>query len=153
MKKVFTGVILVVFMGVLCVASSAQAITQDEAKALVAKVVAFWKANGKEKTLAEVSNTKGSFVKGDLYAFCNDFNGNALDNGGNPALVGQNHLELKDPTGKVFNKEMIDLVKTKGSGWSDYSWVNPVSKKVQPKTTFVQRIEGTDIYCGSGVWK
>ena len=74
-------------------------------------------------------------------------------NGGNPSLVGQNHLELKDPSGKLFNKECVDVVKTKGSGWVDYQWVNPVTKKVGAKTVWVQRVEGTDIYIGAGVWK
>jgi cytochrome c len=153
MKKILAGLVLVAFLAVLGISSTAKAITEEEAKVLVGKVVAFWKANGKEKTLAEVSNPKGPFVKGDLYAFCNDTSGKVLANGGNPALVGQNHLELKDPEGKLFNKEMIEIVKTKGSGWGNYSWVNPVTKKVQPKTTFVQKIEGTDVYCGSGMWK
>lgn len=130
-----------------------QAATQAEAKGMVEKAIAYWKANGKEKAIAEFNNPKGQFVKGDLYVFANQLDGLLLANGGNPSLVGQNHLELKDPSGKLFNKECVDVVKTKGSGWVDYQWVNPVTKKVGAKTVWVQRVEGTDIYIGAGVWK
>jgi cytochrome c len=130
-----------------------QAATTADAKAMVEKAVAFWKANGKEKAVEEFNNPKGQFVKGDLYVFANELTGLLLANGGNPKLVGQNHLELKDPAGKYFNKECVELAKTKGSGWVDYVWVNPVSKKVQPKTVWIQKVEGTDVYIGSGIWK
>jgi cytochrome c len=50
-------------------------------------------------------------------------------------------------------KEMIEVAKTKGSGWVNYSWTNPVTKKVQPKTAWVQRIEGSDWFIGCGVYK
>jgi cytochrome c len=147
-------VCMVVFAFVVLVGGyTAQAATQAEAKAMVEKAVAYWKANGKEKAIAEFNSPTGQFVKGDLYVFANQLDGLVLANGGNPKLAGQNHLELKDPTGKQFNKESAEIAKTKGSGWIDYEWVNPVSKKVQPKTVWVQRVEGTDIYIGSGIWK
>jgi cytochrome c len=152
MKKVAFGLVLVM-MVVAGAVFTVHAATQDEAKAMVNKAVAFWKTNGKEKALAEFNNPKGQFVKGDTYIIAQDFNGIMLANGGNPKLVGQNHLELKDPTGKVFVKEMVDVAKTKGNGWVNYSWTNPISKKVQPKATWVQRIEGENLYVGCGIWK
>jgi cytochrome c len=152
MKRVLCSVVLVCFMilGVTCIVQGA---TADEAKGIVEKAIAYWKANGKEKAVAEFNNPNGQFVKGDLYVFVNDFSGLILANGGNPKLVGQNHLELKDPTGKYFNKESAEVAKTKGSGWVDYSWTNPATKKVQQKAAWVKRIDGTNIYIGSGIWK
>jgi len=76
-----------------------------------------------------------------------------LAHGGNPKLVGQSLLEMKDPTGKYFVKEQIDLAKSKGSGWIEYNWTNPATKKVQNKKSWIQRIEGTDIYVGCGVFQ
>ena len=142
MKKV-TVCLVVVFALVFGAALVAQAATQADAKAMVEKAVAFYKANGKDKAIAEFNNPNGQFVKGDLYVFANELSGLLLANGGNPKLVGQNHLELKDPSGKFFNKECVEVAKTKGSGWVDYTWVNPVTKKVQPKTVWIQRVEGT----------
>jgi cytochrome c len=48
---------------------------------------------------------------------------------------------------------MVEVAKTKGGGWVDYSWVNPATKKVQPKKTWVQRVEGADMYVGCGIFK
>jgi cytochrome c len=152
MKRVLMGIALVTCM-VFGVTFIAQASTLEEAKAFAEKGAAFWKANGKDKAIAEFNNASGQFVKGDLYIFAQDFNGVMLANAGNPKLAGQNHLEVKDPTGKFFVKEMIALVKSKGSGWVEYSWTNPLTKKVQPKKTWIQRIEGTDIYVGCGIFQ
>ena len=151
--KRFTKVVFVMALVVFGMALVAQAATQDDAKAMVEKAVAFWKANGKDKAIAEFNNPKGQFVKGDMYIHTQDFNGIMLANGGNPKLVGQNHLEVKDSTGKAFVKEQIEVAKTKGSGWVSYVWTNPATKKLQPKTAFVQKVEGENIFIGCGVWK
>jgi len=152
MKKVFIGIMLVTCV-IFGMTLMAQAATLEEAKALAEKGAAYVKANGKDKAIAEFNKPDGEFVKGDLYVFLQDFNGVLLAHGGNPKLVGQNHYEIKDPTGKAFGKEMIDLVKSKGSGWIEYTWTNPATKKVQPKKTWVQRVEGMDIYVGCGVFQ
>ena len=152
MKKVVMGILLVTCM-VFGVTLIAQASTLEEAKAFAEKGAAFMKANGKDKAITEFNNDKGQFVKGDLYIFAQDFNGIMLANAGNPKLAGQNHLEVKDPTGKFFVKEMIALVKSKGTGWVEYSWTNPLTKKVQPKKTWIQKVEGMDLYVGCGIFQ
>jgi cytochrome c len=152
MKKVLSGlaVMVIVLMSTcLCV----QAATLEEAKALAIKAAKFVEANGKEKGIAEIGNPKGQFVKGELYVTMQDTNGIHLANPMAPALVGQNHLELKDPTGKYFIKEFIEIVKTKGGGWSDYEWVNPATKKLQAKKAWIQKVEGTDMYVLCGIFQ
>jgi len=151
MKRILVGVALAVF--VLAGAAAAYAATQEDAKAMVEKAYSYLKANGKEKAFTEISNPEGPFVKGELYVFVQDFNGVALANGGNPKFVGMNHLELKDPNGKYFMKDLVELAKTKGSGWVDYVWVNPTTKKIQPKATYAKRIEGMDAFIACGVFK
>jgi len=152
MKKLLMGILLVTCM-VFGVTLVAQASTIEEAKALAEKGAAYMKANGKDKAIAEFNNPNGEFVKGDLYLFAIDFNGIILAHGGNPKLVGQSFLEMKDPTGKYFIKEQLDLAKSKGSGWIEYNWTNPATKKVQNKKSWIQRIEGTDIYVGCGIFQ
>ncbi len=152
MGRIFISVVAVV-AAVFCLTCMSQAATADEAKAITEKAAAFMKANGKDKAVAEFNNPKGQFNKGDLYVFAQQFDGLMLANGGNPKLTGQNHLELKDPTGKFFVKEMVELVKTKGAGWVNYSWTNPATKKVQPKDTYVKRVEGMDVFVGCGIFK
>ncbi len=152
MKKMQFVMILAVIMifGAACLVHAS---TAEEAKALVEKAAAYVKANGKEKAVAEFNNPNGQFKKGELYIFGNNFEGICQAHGGNVKLVGQNHIGLKDANDKLFMKEMIEVTKTKGSGWVNYSWTNPVTKKVQPKTAWVQRVEGSDWFIGCGVYK
>lgn len=152
MRKVFCSIVvasMVLFFGLY----AAHAVTLDEVKAMAEKAAAFVKANGKDKAIAEFNNPTGPWVKGDSYIVFQDFNGVLLANGGNPKIVGQNHLELKDPTGKYFVKEMVEIAKTKGGGWSTYSWTNPITKKVQPKKVWVQRVEGMDAFVNCGMFQ
>jgi cytochrome c len=152
MKKflVLLGIGIFLFgMGGVSVAADKP--TQDEAKALVEKAVAFAKANGKEKAFAEFSNPQGQFVKGELYVLAQGLNGVILAHGANVKLVGQDHLQLKDATGKLFVKEMVELAKTKGNGWVEYSWTHPQTKKVQAKMTYIQKMD--DYFIGCGIYK
>jgi cytochrome c len=123
----------------------------DEAKALVEKGAASIKANGKEKAFTEFTEPKGKFVDRDLYIFVVDFNGLTLAHGQNAKLVGKDMSGLKDSDGELFIKKMIDLAKAKGSGWVDYKWTNSVSKKIEPKSTYVQKVD--DYFLGCGIYK
>jgi signal transduction histidine kinase len=152
MKKVLVGMALVICV-VLGTVLMAQASALDDAKGLAEKAAAYLKANGKDKAIAEINNPKGQFVKGDLYVYLQDYNGVILAHGGNVKLVGQNHLEVKDPSGKFFVKDQIALLKSKGSGWIEYVWTNPATKKVQPKKSWIQKIDGADMWVGCGVFQ
>ncbi len=151
MKRILAAVVVVMFLIGTAMAVQAQGSTRDQALAMVEKAVAFIKANGKDKAMAEFNNPKGQFVKGELFIFVQNMQGVVLAHGGNPKLVGQNLYETKDATGKFFTKEMVDVAKTKGKGWVSYSWTNPVTKKVQPKDSYVQRVD--DVYVGCGYFK
>jgi cytochrome c len=154
MERVVCSVVLAVFFVVLGTVHMSQASTPEEAKAMAEKAAAYWKANGKDKAIAEFNNPQGQFVKGDVYVVAHDFKGIVLAHGGNPKLVGVNLWEQKDPNGnKLFVQEQIELAKTKGSGWVDFSWVNPQTKKVQPKTSWVKKIDGADYLINCGVFK
>lgn len=150
MKKVIMAVILVMVTLGVCGGALAADSNKDSAKALVKKAVKFYKANGKEKALAEFSNPKGQFVKGDLYLTVWDFNGTQIAHGTNPKLIGKNLLELKDSNGKEFVKEFMAVGKN-GSGWVEYTWTNPASKKIESKLTYLETVG--DIIIGSGFYK
>ncbi|WP_136419660.1 MULTISPECIES: cache domain-containing protein [Oxalobacteraceae] len=121
--------------------------TKEEAVALVQKAVAYIKANGKEKAYAEFTNGT-QFKDRDLYIFVIKFDGMAVAHGANPKLVDKNMSELKDGDGKLFVKEFIDVAKAKGKGWVDYKWPNPVTKVIEPKSSYVERVDDTVVACG-----
>jgi len=138
----------------LCAAAinaSASNATAAEATAMVKKGVAFIKSNGKDKGYAEISNKQGQFIDRDLYLTVLGFDGVTRAHGANEKLVGKNILELKDIDGKAFIREMIEQAQAKTSFWQDYKFTNPVSKKIEPKSMYCERLDDS-IVCG-GIYK
>ena len=127
--------------------------TAAEAKALAEKAIAEIKAVGPEKAFEAFSAKDGKWQDRDLYVFANSYDGTTLAHGANKALVGKNLLDMKDANGKQFLKEMTDLAKAKGSGWVDYLWTSPQTKKTEPKSTYVLSIPGFNGFVGVGVYK
>ncbi len=150
MRKVLTGLCIGLFAIVL-LSTACLSVTPDEAKALVDKAAAFLKANGKDKTLAEISKPKGQFDKGDLYVFAYDLAITVIAHPKNPKLIGKNLIEVPDSDGKYFRKDILEIAKTKGSGWVDYKYLNPETKKVEPKTTYVLKVN--DVLLCAGAYK
>jgi cytochrome c len=151
MKKFLSTTLLALSSFVFSTGASASGGTADEAMALVKKASTYLKANGKEKALAEFNNPKGQFVDRDLYIFVVDMTGTTLANGSNAKVVGKNMMEQKDQNDKYFIKEFIKLGNTAGKGWVDYRWINPVSQKMETKSTYIEKTEGLII--GSGIYK
>lgn len=125
--------------------------TPQEAKELVKKAIAYLKEHGKEKAFAAFSDLNGKFVDGDLYIFVYDLSGKCLAHGANPKMIGKDLIDLKDADGKAFVKERIELAKSKGSGWQDYKFTNPVTKEIEQKTAYIERVD--DIIIGCGAYK
>jgi len=130
-----------------------------KAKALVKSAIEFYKANGKDKFLTEVSNSKGKFSEGEWYIFVfdvsSDESAKCIARGdGNLKLIGVNMWEMKDPTGKFYIQEMVKLVKTKKMGWLDYKRSNPKTKKIEPKSSYIELLpDNKDIFLGCGFYK
>jgi len=125
------------------------AASQKDAMALVEKAAAFVKANGKDAALKEFSKAKGQFDKGELYVFAYDMNATIVAHPKNPKLIGKNLLDVPDTDGKFFRKEIMETARTKGSGWVDYKYLNPETKKVEAKTTYVLKVGDLVLCCGT----
>ena len=122
--------------------------TRDDAIAMVKKGVAFIKANGIDKGYAEISNKSGQFQQGELYLVVYGLDGKCLAHGANPKQIGRELIDLTDVDGKYFIKERVSLVKGKPAGvWQDYKFTNPVSKKVEPKVMYCEKLGETAV-CG-----
>jgi cytochrome c len=147
LKKIIVAVILCLFVAVSVFAQ--QRGTTAEAKKMVEEAIAYIKANGQQKAFAEISNPNGRFVDRDLYITVFDMNGTCLAHGAIPEVIGKNRLDNKDPDGKFFIKERIEAAKTKGSGWQDYKFLDPLTKKVEPKTFYFERYDDLVVGCGA----
>jgi cytochrome c len=125
--------------------------TTEEAQALVKKAVAHYKAVGREKALADFVAPNGEFMPKDLFIFVQDLKGTMIAHAKNPGFTGKDLSGLKDTDGKAFVAEMVKVATEKGAGWVDYKFVNPATKKIEPKTTYVERVG--DVYIGCGAFK
>lgn len=125
--------------------------TPEQAEAMVHKAYSYLQENGNEKAFAEFNNPAGGFIRGDLFIFAQDYQGNMLAHGGNPALVGENLIDGLDANGKFIGRNMIELAKSKGGGWYEYSFMNPITETVEPKITFIKAVD--DFYISCGLYK
>ena len=150
MKKLIATMVGVIFLVLITgnITFAAQFGTAGEAEALVKKAIELIKTDGKEKAFVEINNPRGKFVDRDLYIFVYDLTGKCVAHGFNPKMIGKDLLEMKDPDGKYFVKERIEIVKTRGKGWQDYKFTDPITKKIEPKTAYVERIENLIVGCG-----
>jgi cytochrome c len=124
--------------------------TVAEAEAMVKKAVVFFKKNGKEKAVAEFQKNPGPFVDRDLYVTVYDLEGNALSHI-NPKMVGKNMMDLRDPDGKYHIKERIESARAGNSGWQDFKFFNPQTKKVEPKRMYWEKHD--NIVFAAGAYK
>ena len=151
MKRVFVYACLAVFFAINCMAGSANAAdqgTKDEAIAMVKKAVEFIKANGNEKAFEEITNPKGKFVDRDLYVVVYDMNAKCLAHGQKASMVGKELIDFKDSDGKEFYKERVELMKNQATAWQDYKFMNPVSKEIEPKSMYLERVGDLIVGCG-----
>lgn len=130
---------------------SAERATPEEAVAMVKKGVKYIKANGAEKAYAEFTNKDSNFRDRDLYLVVYGLDGKVWAHGQNPRMVGKVVIDLKDIDGKEFVRERVELAKSKPSFWQEYKFTDPMSKKIEPKQMYCERLNDT-VVCG-GVYK
>ena len=145
-KKVAIAAVLCLFVAGFVYAQERG--TPSQAKALVEQAVAYVKANGEAQAIKEFNNSKGKFAKGDLYVFAYDLKG-VMKGHPNPKLLGQNLYNEPDSKGKLFRKEIVDLANSRGSGWVEYTYMNPKIKKEEAKITYFQKEGNLIVCCGA----
>jgi signal transduction histidine kinase len=148
MKRLTTAVL---FLALSCFAAIAMADdrgTKDEAVAMVKKAVAAIKTDGKEKAFEAINAPGAPFHDRDLYVVVYDLSGKCLAHGANPKQIGKDLLELRDPDGKFFVKERVEMAKTQDSFWQDYKFLNPVTRQIEPKSMYMEKVDGMLVGCG-----
>lgn len=121
------------------------------AQALVKSAVAFARTQGKEALLRETNQGQGRFHTKDgdqIYLFVYDMEGVCLAIGYQTQLVGMNRLNARDPDGKPFIKDILEIARSRGSGWVDYKYPNPVTNLIETKSSYVEYMEGWVVGCG-----
>jgi cytochrome c len=129
-------------------AMAADGAGKDDAVAMVKKAVSFIKEQGGEKAYPELTNKAGKFIDRDLYVVVYRLDGTVLAHGSNEKFVGKDLSDAQDVDGKLYVKERVELAGKQASFWQDYKFVNPVSKKVEPKQMYCERLENTAVCAG-----
>ena len=151
MKRLFTGSLLcLAFAGGS--ANAAVEPTEKDAIAMAERGAAFMKAHGKEEMMKKITAKDPDFVQGSLYVDMRDIKtGIVLAHPINPSIVGKDLTDVPDANGKKYRREIIELAQKQGKGWVDYQYKNPTSGKIEPKTTYILRVD--DVVLEAGIYK
>lgn len=122
--------------------------TPEEAKAMLAKAVSHIKAVGPEKGLADFMVKPGPWVDRDLYLSVYDMTGKTVAHI-NPRMVGKDNMNLQDANGKYHVKERFEIVKAKGKGQQEFAFLNPMTKQIENKVMFFEKVGDLIVACGA----
>ena len=150
MKKAIHIALAIAIMGTAAINSSvaAEFATKEEAQAMVKKATAFINEQGSANAYTEISSRSGKFVDRDLYVVVYGLDGKVVAHGANAKLVGKDMIDAQDVDGKPFVKERVELARKHASFWQDYKFVNPISKKIEPKQMYCERLGETAVCAG-----
>lgn len=123
-----------------------------DAKQMVEQALQHIKDVGATKAFEDFSTPGGKWHNKDIYLFCYKMDGSNVCHGANKALIGKNLIDLKTADGQFLIKNLVDIARTKGSGWIDYQWPHPQTKKTEAKRAYVMRIPGYDGLVGAGCY-
>ena len=116
--------------------------TEKDAIAMAERGAAVIKAKGKAEMMKKINAKDPDFVQGELYVDMRDIKtGIVLAHPYNPSIVGKDLTDVPDANGKKYRREIIELAAAKGKGWVDYQYKNPTSGKIEPKTTYILRVD------------
>jgi len=125
--------------------------TKEDLIAFVQEAVAYARANGKEKTLAEFSSRNGSFFRGVLYIYAYDYNGTTIAHPVNPEKIGVNRLREPDAEGTLFITNLRQAAYN-GTGFTTYAYINPAhNNTVEKKLGYAVKVDES-WWLGSGIY-
>ena len=122
--------------------------TPLEAKAMVLRAIDYMRANGEQKALQEFDKLNGKFQWRDLYVFAYDLKG-TMQAHPNQTLIGKALYNEPDSRGRLFRKEIVELTKSRGSGWVDYVQFNPITQQEEAKISYCQKEKQLIVCCGA----
>jgi cytochrome c len=134
-------------------AASSQYGTKAEAVAMVKRAQEMFKKDGAEALFKAVDDPANKeFHDRDLYVYIYTLQGVCVAHGARPALIGKNLIDLKGLDGKYLVREHIEIAEGPGSGWVSYKWPNPITNKIEDKTSYVEKM-GDNYFVGVGVYQ
>jgi len=122
-----------------------------EALALVERAHAHRRGAGsRDQYLRSLTDPASKFFERDMYVFALTDDGTYVAFGGNPSKVGTRVQDVAGIDGNALIAAIVEQAEL-GPGWVEYDIVNPTSGRVQPKMSYVMKVD--DLYIGCGVYK
>jgi len=120
----------------------------NKARWMLKRVAAAVQAD-EPRALGEFTRGTDGFRTKDTYVFCIGLDGR-MSAHPDPKLVGQDARAQRDPTGKAFAVEMLDVAREDQVAEVSYFYPRPGSTVPVPKSSFVTRIKNQ--VCGVGYY-
>lgn len=147
-KKTLSALILTLGAAAAIAMPTAPA-TKDDAKALAEAAVAHVKKVGFDQAMKDFTADQAAWGLANrdrvVYVISYGFDGKALAHGVNPAVVGKELLNIKDPDGRSPIAESVEKAKS-GGGFVEFKWSHPATKKISRGASFVIPVPGKDAY-------
>ena len=151
--RIAAGALLLVLLIIPMHAAPPEYGSKVEAVAMVKRAQEMFKKDGADATFKAVSDPSNKeFHDRDLYAYIYTLSGLCVAHGARPALIGKNLIDIKDQGGNYLVRAHIEIAKGPGSGWVSYKWPNPLTNKIEDKTSYVEKM-GDNYFLGVGVYK
>jgi signal transduction histidine kinase len=84
------------------------------------------------------------------YIYCYDTNQTCVAHPIDHSREGKNYIDAQDSHGKYYAREMSDSLRTFGYGTIHHFWTNPETGADEEKIAYVNLIDGSRYYLGSG---
>jgi methyl-accepting chemotaxis protein len=122
---------------------------QDDAVILVDAAIRHAQEAGMADLIDKVNDlTERRFSDRDLYLVVLSLEGEIVAHGGNPRLLGFDTRKQRDPDGKTFGLDIINVGRKQGSGWVDFKFAHPVTQEIKAKSAYVRRVDAYLVSCG-----
>ncbi len=126
--------------------------TEADAIAMTERGAALIKKHGKDAMVQKIHAKDPDYVKGSLYMDMRDlYTGIVLAHPINRSIEGKYLTEVPDGHGKHYRRDIITLAQADGKGWVEYQYKNPTSGKIEPKKTYILRVD--DVVLEAGIYQ
>jgi cytochrome c len=152
-KSFCAGVVLAT--GWLAAAGASRAAdnpTQADVQQVTLKAAAFLKEKGVDAARSAF-DADGEFKYGEIYVCVVNEKGVRLIYPPKPAGENLDVSDAQDVDGKYLIRDILEVAKTKGEGWTQYRWTNPATNKIAAKMTFVKALPESGLIVYAGLYK
>jgi methyl-accepting chemotaxis protein len=119
----------------------------EEAMGLVHRVIEYANNHGVQAAADAVNDPKMNFHDRDMYVFMFDTSSKFLAWALRPEKVGTRATDNAPPEVRRVLENFL-VCAANGGGWIEYELANPVTKKIEPKMTYVMPLDGAIVGCG-----